>query len=1312
MSKERDQLVQRANSGCIQEWSAISERVACPAPWRAVVLDRPACRPIHNRQPQRHAWRSIVTKPRWGTTALQRKAQFSTARLHMTSASNGSPDDHGLLDACSDGPTLQTSAASAGKSGSHIRECNCRLPGEPSSPTVWRACGYGGGSAFARLRPDTPPLSKGKLTLSGLTLQTSRCGSSCAVLTLCCLFVFLSVPAVLASGADTPVRCSRISDGVVEVRPLYTNDLDSGLYGAGRYGEALGLCGKGPRYPVVYNRATVSAGTLAFWFKPCRATKRTFIRNAMVSLADARQTVSVHFYMHREKGRQLRAVIRSPALPRGRWYVLNRGFPDELADRFHHFAFSWSQTELLITLNGAVVAEIARNSPGAPEQWLAPFAGNESRLTVEGPCVWYDDVVVLDRALSRAELATAAQAQAPWQPGPHTVLQAGFDRSLLARAGSARDGALLRVFARSGVPNGMFRVSDQKQLDITLINTGAAAQDATVKATIRDLRRHVVLQHTQALAVPGFHRADLAIDLERLGSLGLFWAETTVADSAGHTIRALTIPFALTRCPDVRQLPTDSVQTGLVVEDSLTPPIYSRWERVTGEARWRALETRPDDWYFNRLDMVIGNKVATQREPVLILGNPPDWRLPDDPGKRILFNPSDLDGWRGYIRRLATRYKGQVHHYMFVGEAYHKVTTGQITTAEYITMVNSAAEVLHAVDPRNQVGADMCRHKTGYTNAVAKNTADTADVYIIHPYGFVNGMDASRLIDDQTLQDSIVRVLREHGAPTRLADAEVGIYTFMNHAVHPDGYPMTLAEFNRSGNWANWPKHHLNRGKESFVDFFTGAFRVVRGTVMDAALGCCYTLQWSSRPGGFSSLNYRANAPSPMSTAFANMCGFLAQTEFVRRLDLGTASAKAYVFRHRTRNDYLILAFDDAGSGSSACFRVGAGDVQVLDHYANPAPHTRIGPMLNVELRPLTPLTITGIREAPRADKPFLALLTPTEPVLADAECRITLALTNPFEYALEGEVELVLPDGFTPSPATTVRVPAGASEERHFETHIPGGVMGRQAVSIRFTDATGKLPVLTQTFDVLTKPNVAAPVIATPPRIDGRLDEWGAPADFPIRVDTPDHVRRGNPYTKSYVNVGGTAIIDWTGPQDCSVLATVARDEENLFVAIRVYDEKQMPHPSGFVLGTEDRADVERLDLVVAPLVDPEEAAAKMPPRRIHLTFLPPTPAFPAIAMHVRSPRGINQRGLPVDYLHGLVLRGRPLANGYTIELKLPLRNISAEPATLKRLGFDLVAVDLDETGDSATVTELTWAGQGTQADPQTALAGELLLR
>ena len=142
-----------------------------------------------------------------------------------------------------------------------------------------------------------------------------------------------------------------------------------------------------------------------------------------------------------------------------------------------------------------------------------------------------------------------------------------------------------------------------------------------------------------------------------------------------------------------------------------------------------------------------------------------------------------------------------------------------------------------------------------------------------------------------------------------MANMEFGVYALGPAGLDEEGFPLTADEVEKRGIWKSLPKVYQDRDKP-FPDWHTVAELVIRGTLVGLAAGMQYNLYWSSgHVGGFSDLLYRRHAPSPASVAYANLSGLLAGYRYVKRLNLGSPTLKAYLFQKDGR--YLIGAFTD-----------------------------------------------------------------------------------------------------------------------------------------------------------------------------------------------------------------------------------------------------------------------------------------------------------------------------------------------------------------------------------------------------------------
>ncbi|NOS89310.1 MAG: hypothetical protein HOP34_12395 [Methylococcaceae bacterium] len=95
---------------------------------------------------------------------------------------------------------------------------------------------------------------------------------------------------------------------------------------------------------------------------------------------------------------------------------------------------------------------------------------------------------------------------------------------------------------------------------------------------------------------------------------------------------------------------------------------FGTWRLWDAYVNWSYLEPKKGEWDFSKLDQYVEMARTHKVEILLPLGLSPRWASarPNEKSSYGLGNaaePQDVDNWRNYVRTVATRYKGQIHHY-------------------------------------------------------------------------------------------------------------------------------------------------------------------------------------------------------------------------------------------------------------------------------------------------------------------------------------------------------------------------------------------------------------------------------------------------------------------------------------------------------------------------------------------------------------------------------------------------------------------------------------------------------------------------
>ncbi len=1098
----------------------------------------------------------------------------------------------------------------------------------------------------------------------------------------------LSMPVLLPAQA----RECRIS-----LMETYTRSADVGIYEPAAIGQAIGLTGPAIEYPVVVTRRRLESGALAARFRPLlgKPDAPNTQRTALMALTDENQALLIYIlpYALDADGtltQRLDIVLRNQ-FRREETLLFRTNLGPNPHTVYHHLLLTWTNNSAAMILDGQS-CPLAVNAPALT---IPPLDGSALKVELRGDA-WFDELLILDRALPAGAAQELQERKIPWVLDAHTAFYAGFDGRADGAGTAYAGGDLIRLITHVGRPDATFRADEPCALKFSVINSTAQAAALKIKGRVRDLNKQVVLEKSVPLQAPAGACADAVFDMSELTANGLFWGDFELQDDA-RTLQCANIPFARTLAVDVSQYSGDDISTGITAGNSTTgfnPPVYDKWNHVHYEF-WRDQEIQPGHWYFERMDLRIANLLHTGRIPIIMLYGTPEWLIPAKYAgagysyrKRMRIMPDDLNAWKTYVQTIGTRYRGKVRHYIvWHCEAYF-IGAGFIgNSEEQAELVRTAGEILHRIDPSNQVIAAFA----GYGDhqlIMAEQTAGFADYYANSNYKF---FDRTIAAPETSIYGQQLALLKKSGAKPLMANMEFGVYALGPAGLDEEGFPLTADEVEKRGIWKSLPKVYQDRGKP-FPDWHTVAELIVRGTMVDLAAGMQYNLYWSSgHVGGFSDLLYRRHAPSPASVAYANLSGLLAGYRYVKRLNLGSPTLKAYLFQKDGR--YLIAAFTDK-EDSPVYMELTGNPLRVLDLYGNGVEYETIGPVIKFKLALHHPRYVTGITALPNESRPPLDFIS-APGLQAGMECRMGVRLHNPLQAQLHGSLSLQLPFA---DMTREVRLNDRETREEYFTVKLPPNLTGQYPVDIHFATGHPLLGTLAQCtlFHITPSLNITAP--ARTPVIDGSLDEWGDPAAFPIQINQAANLIKGVPRGEM-----GFPRFDWNGPDDLSGAAALAYDDANLYLAISVRDDdiKNIMHRAFPKRAYEG----DSVEIFLDARPAQRQANPLFAGEVYHLVVVPPVDNFPARFFHIQKPQD--------GALPGMVIEAQNQAGKYTIEIKIPwaeFKNI--RPATGVNIGFDIGITDNNEwLPDKQTESKsaLRWTGANASKDPS--LFGRLIL-
>lgn len=120
---------------------------------------------------------------------------------------------------------------------------------------------------------------------------------------------------------------------------------------------------------------------------------------------------------------------------------------------------------------------------------------------------------------------------------------------------------------------------------------------------------------------------------------------------------------------------------------------------------WRDIQPEPDLWRFHHGDRLLDQIEARDLKLVARLGQTPDWAAPQgvstDANEKTDVPPADLDDWRTYCERVATRYRGRIAAYQIWNEPnLSREWGGQAPDpGGYVELLATCSAAIRAADP-------------------------------------------------------------------------------------------------------------------------------------------------------------------------------------------------------------------------------------------------------------------------------------------------------------------------------------------------------------------------------------------------------------------------------------------------------------------------------------------------------------------------------------------------------------------------------------------------------------------------------------
>jgi hypothetical protein len=174
-----------------------------------------------------------------------------------------------------------------------------------------------------------------------------------------------------------------------------------------------------------------------------------------------------------------------------------------------------------------------------------------------------------------------------------------------------------------------------------------------------------------------------------------------------------TVPASDRLGPTAAGIPAEYFGIHLHRADTTTawPPVrFGAWRSWDSGVGWRSIQPERGAWHFQQLDRLVDLAERNGVDALITFGATPGWAAarPDEPspyGTGGFSEPADMVDWETFVRTVALRYRGRVHHYELWNEpafADHGKSDGTFftgSTANMVKMACSAQRILHEVDP-------------------------------------------------------------------------------------------------------------------------------------------------------------------------------------------------------------------------------------------------------------------------------------------------------------------------------------------------------------------------------------------------------------------------------------------------------------------------------------------------------------------------------------------------------------------------------------------------------------------------------------
>lgn len=357
---------------------------------------------------------------------------------------------------------------------------------------------------------------------------------------------------------------------------------------------------------------------------------------------------------------------------------------------------------------------------------------------------------------------------------------------------------------------------------------------------------------------------------------------------------------------------------------------FGSWRMWDANIGWAKLEPSQGIWNFDKLDLYVARAASASVSVLLPLGVTPTWASARptemgayNPGSAA--EPANLELWRNYVRRVATRYAGRVAAYQVLNEAnFPSFWTGGIPKLVELTAI--AREEIRRADPAavlvmpSGVGLDQrISWVRDFLDAGGAKVVDVASYHLYHYY-----------VQPEVIVPRMLEMRRQLAASGHqnmpLWNTETGYY-FANIG----GPPL------------NWTDDEAKRQ----IDRDVAARYLLRATLLARALGFerFYWYAWDNDKMGF--MEPRDRSMRPHAKALEQFINLMLRAELRRceRASSGLWSCDLVLAGNRNARAVWV---DDLGRPQKQALMVPAGAI-VQGFDGGPAQRMEAGGQIEVD---------------------------------------------------------------------------------------------------------------------------------------------------------------------------------------------------------------------------------------------------------------------------------------------------------------------------------------------------------------------------